>query len=115
MASQNEDTMVEKADYDSGDAYFYEDSHVWFSDGNIIIFAGPGALVPGREHVVHGDVYGFRCHKSVLANCSPVFEQMFEIPVNDQNNQFCDGVPVASISDDWEDVRDLLRILYGFQ
>lgn len=88
------------------------DDHVWFDDGNIIILAGPGARVPGREPASQGAIYGFKCHKSVLASRSDVFEQMFGTP-GGSDDPTLDGTPTVSLSDDWEDVRNLLWLLYG--
>ena len=93
---------------------FSRDGEVWFDDGNIIILAGPGAPVPGRQPVEGGEVYGFRCHKSVLGKHSPVFGDMFENPPGLADLRLYD-TPVVALSDDWQDVRDLLRTFYAAQ
>ena len=91
---------------------FTRDEHVWWDDGNIIVLAGPGAPVPGQQPAAGGDVYGFRCHKSILGRHSPVFNGMFENPPGPADLKLYD-TPVVALSDDWKDVRDLLRSFYG--
>ncbi|EKM56190.1 uncharacterized protein PHACADRAFT_184866 [Phanerochaete carnosa HHB-10118-sp] len=81
------------------------DEHIWFKDGNIIICAGP-------YHTGDGPMYGFRCHASVLASRSPVFKTMLQLP-NASGRQL-GGTPCVDLLDQWEDIRDLLRLLYGF-
>ncbi|GJE88201.1 BTB/POZ domain-containing protein [Phanerochaete sordida] len=80
------------------------DERVWFADGNIIVRAGPGCTGDGL-------VYGFRCHSSVLAARSPVFADMFQLP-NTAGEKF-EGAECVDLPDAWEDVRGLLRYLYG--
>ena len=89
-----------------------KDDCVWFMDGNIIILAGPAAKVPGCERQ-DGRVYAFRCHKAVMARHSEVFRQLFEMPGSDED-EMLDEVPTVTLPDKWEDVRDLLRLLYGY-
>ena len=90
-----------------------KDELVWLDDGNIVILVGPGAPVPDREVVPNGDVYAFKCHKSMLARYSTVFRQLFETPGSSEDPAM-DGVPTMSLPDDPDDLRNLLRILYGF-
>ncbi|GJE88202.1 BTB/POZ domain-containing protein [Phanerochaete sordida] len=80
------------------------DERVWFADGNVIVRAGPGCTGDGP-------VYGFRCHSSVLAARSPVFADMFQLP-NAAGDRF-EGAECVDLPDDAEDVRGLLRYLYG--
>ena len=83
-----------------------KDERVWFDDGNIVVRAGPG--IAGSD----GLVYGFKCHRSVLADSSEVFKDMFRMP-NPANVGTVDSVPFVDLHDKWEDVRDALRMLYG--
>lgn len=80
------------------------DEVVWFEDGNIIVRAGPGCTGAGP-------VYGFKCHKSVLATKSQVFDTLFQLP--NGGGETVDGVQTVDFPDKWEDVRDFLRFLYG--
>ena len=96
----------------SGSIQAIEDEQVNFADGNIIILAGPGAKIPGQQQQ-DGDVYSFKCHKGVLASRSEVFRQMFETP-GSVEDEMINGVQTVTLSDNWEDLRDLLRLLYGY-
>lgn len=89
----------------SSRAELIRDEHVWFEDGNIIIRAGHG-------YMGDGSVYGFRCHASVLASRSPVFKTMLELP--NASGEKLDGAFCVDFPDQWEDVKGLLRFLYGF-
>ncbi|GJE88198.1 BTB/POZ domain-containing protein [Phanerochaete sordida] len=85
-------------------AELIRDEKVWFDDGNVIVRAGPGCTGDGP-------VYGFRCHSSVLAARSPVFHDMFQLP--NAAGERLEGAACVDLPDDWEDVRGLLRYLYG--
>ncbi|GJE88206.1 hypothetical protein PsYK624_042890 [Phanerochaete sordida] len=89
----------------SSDAALVRDEHIWFEDGFIIIRAGPGCAG-------EGPVYGFRCHGSVLAARSPVFKIMLQLPT--PAHERLEGASCVNLPDSWEDVRDLLRLLYDF-
>ena len=89
----------------SGHAALVRDEHVWFEDGTIIVRAGPGCTGEGL-------VYGFRCHGSVLAARSPVFKTMLKLPSS--AHERLEGASCVDLPDSWEDVRDLLRLLYDF-
>lgn len=86
------------------DSEFVPSTDVWFDDGNIIVRAGPGLKGPGL-------IWGFKCHKSVLASRSAFFESMFALPQTAEN--VIDGVPYVDFTDDWKDVWGFLRMLYG--
>lgn len=86
------------------DNEFCRDDRIWFEDGNIIVRAGPGCTGQGK-------IYGFKCHKSVLAIRSAVFETMFQLP-NESGDTF-DGIPTVDFPDDPADVGALLSALYG--
>ena len=89
-----------------------EDERINFADGNLVILAGPGADVPGRGRR-EGPVYSFRCHQSVLASRSEPFQQMFGMPGSIPDEYF-NGIPAVTLPDDWQDIRDLLRLLYDY-
>ncbi|GJE88189.1 hypothetical protein PsYK624_042720 [Phanerochaete sordida] len=89
-----------------------EDEHINFADGNLVILAGPGADIPGRGRR-DGPVHSFRCHQSVLARRSEPFQQMFGMP-GSVPDEYLDGIPAVTLPDDWQDVRDLLRLLYDY-
>ena len=91
-------------DSDTAEADVIQDEVVWFEDGNIIVRAGPGCTGLGS-------VYTFKCHKSVLANRSTFFETLFQLP--NGGGTIIDGVQTVNFPDEWEDVRDFLRLLYG--
>ena len=80
-------------------------SDIWFDDGNIVVRAGPGCTGVGP-------VYGFKCHRSILSSKSYTLEAMFGVPNSDRLS--LDGVPVVDFPDPWEDMRDFLRMMYGF-
>ncbi|KIP04599.1 hypothetical protein PHLGIDRAFT_189973 [Phlebiopsis gigantea 11061_1 CR5-6] len=104
--------MTDQNNTNDNELRFYCDEHIWFDDGNIVLLAGPSAPVPGREPVEGGDIYGFRCHKSVLGKHSPVFKDMFATSSN-KGDIMIEGVPAVALADDWEDIRDLLRTFYA--
>jgi hypothetical protein len=70
---------------------------IWMSDGNVVLQAG--------------NAY-FRVHRSVLANNSAVFADMFSLsqPVLDNMEDGCPVVPLADDAEDWEVV---LKALYN--
>ncbi|GJE88190.1 BTB/POZ domain-containing protein [Phanerochaete sordida] len=88
-------------DEDKNDLEVIMDEFINFDDGNTVILAGPGPVL-----------HGFKCHKGVLASRSEVFRQMFGIPGSPEDGSI-DGVPKMSLPDDWNDIRDLLRLIYG--
>ncbi|GJE88213.1 hypothetical protein PsYK624_042960 [Phanerochaete sordida] len=81
------------------------DEKVWFDDGNVVVCA---AARDGGD----GLLYGFRCHASVLAARSPVLKARLELAGADDD--MLDGARCIDLNDAWEDVRDLMRMLYGF-
>ena len=73
-------------------------SELWMNDGNIVVIAGGTA---------------FKVHRGVLARQSPVFRDMFAIPLppSDGKNTV-DGSPVVHVSETPEDFRYLLKAFY---
>lgn len=82
-----------------------QDENIWFEDGNIVIRAGTG-------WTASGPLYGFKCHGSILAANSPVFHTMLQLP--NTSGEELEGIPCVDLPDAREDVRDLMRFLYGF-
>lgn len=80
------------------------DERLWFSDGNIVVRAGPGCTGSGPVHA-------FKCHKSVLATKSPILKTMFELP--NEAGERMQGIPTVDFPDKWEDVRDFLLLIYS--
>lgn len=81
-----------------------QDEKVWMDDGNIIVAAS-------EEKDGEKTTYAFRCHKSVLARQSSVFQDLFTVPQPEDAEQF-QGTPVVRLPDACEDVRRLLEMLY---
>ncbi len=78
------------------------DEEFWFEDGSIILVAG--------------DVE-FRVFKSILAEYSPVFSDMFRLPQppsppssSEDADEPADPCPVVHLSDAPEDLRHILRV-----
>lgn len=72
------------------------DGEFWFEDGSIILVAG--------------DVE-FRVFKSILAQYSPVFSDMFSLPQPSfTSGSPADPCPVVHLSDSPEDLRHILRV-----
>ncbi|GJE93099.1 hypothetical protein PsYK624_092580 [Phanerochaete sordida] len=94
----------EREEGSSGKQELQRDKVVWYEDGNIVVRAGPGCAGEGA-------VYGFKCHQSILASRSKVFETMLQLP--NSGGPAVDGIPTVDFPDPWEDVRDFLRMMYG--
>ncbi|TFK82908.1 hypothetical protein K466DRAFT_603291 [Polyporus arcularius HHB13444] len=71
------------------------DDQVWLSDGNIIIIA---------QNIA------FRIHKSILAQHSEVFRDIFSLPCSSVP-EAVDGCEAVHVSDSAEDMRQLLLVL----
>lgn len=99
-----DDCVSDSASTSSQGPEFVRNTDVWFDDGNIIVRAGPGLTGDGL-------IWGFKCHKSVLASRSPFFETLLSLPQATEHH--IDGVPYVDFTDDWKDVWSFLRTLYG--
>ena len=73
---------------------------LWFDDGNIILIA---------------DGTPFKVHQSLLSQKSEVFRDMFTLPTPTNIEDLMDGTPVVHMSDNWEDLSDVLTALYNSQ
>lgn len=76
---------------------------LYFATGDVILSA-------------NGDdaKYLFCVHMTVLSHHSPIFQDMFALPVNADTNETHDGLPVVHLYDDFADVDKFLRALYNF-
>lgn len=73
-------------------------SSVWYPDGNIILQA---------------EGFQFRVHKSILAQSSSVFEDMFSIPQPPvADHELVEGCTVILLSDSFEDVECVLQAIF---
>ena len=76
-----------------------EDEKIWMEDGNIVVSAGTNP------------VFMFKCHRSMLANVSDIFNDMLALPFSDAVETY-KGVPMVHLQDSPDDIRGLLRMLY---
>ncbi|KDQ62284.1 hypothetical protein JAAARDRAFT_203451, partial [Jaapia argillacea MUCL 33604] len=76
---------------------------IWFFDGNIVLQATDEA-----EHTQHL----FKCHKSILAKHSSIFDDVFGLPQSQESSEQFEGVPLVRLPDSADDLRDLLELLY---
>ena len=74
-------------------------------DGNIIITATDEASEDKTT-------YAFKCHRSVLAKQSKVFEGLLTIPPSTEAGDLYEGLPLIALSDPYADVKGLLHLLY---
>ncbi|TFK82912.1 hypothetical protein K466DRAFT_555880 [Polyporus arcularius HHB13444] len=72
------------------------DEELWLSDGNVVVVA---------QHAV-----AFRVHKSLLAQRSEVFRDLFSLP-SSGTEETLDGCPVVHLIDPPDDLRHLLSVL----
>lgn len=84
-----------------------QDPDIWMSDGNIII-----ATVDFSDD--ERPTYVLKCHKSLLARHSQVFEDLFHIAQPSVDDEY-EGIPLVTLSDSYKDVKGLLRMLYDFR
>lgn len=72
-------------------------SDIWYDDGNVVLQAQNTQ---------------FKVHRSILAQSSSVFKDMFMLPQPPlEGTQLVEGCPVVQLSDPAEDVRYILRAL----
>ena len=72
-------------------------SRFWFDDGNVILQA---------------ENTEFKVHRSLLANQSVVFRDMFSIPQPADPDPVVDGCPVVPLSDKAADIEHVLSLFY---
>lgn len=73
-------------------------SDIWYDDGNVILQAG------GLQ---------FKVHKSILAQSSSVFKDMFGFPQPPAvDMDLVDGCPVVQISDSAEELKIVLEAIF---
>ncbi|KAF7376427.1 hypothetical protein MSAN_00058300 [Mycena sanguinolenta] len=78
------------------------DPAFYFDDGNIILSAKDA-----DECIVY-----FRVHRSILTKHSPVFKDMFTMPLPQDEDQY-DGAPLVEMAGDSADaLRSLVALLY---
>ena len=76
-------------------------SDIWYADGNVILQA---------------EGVQFKVHKSILAQSSPVFEDMFSLPQPPSSGvDTLDGCPIVHLSDSAEEVGHVLRAIFQQQ
>lgn len=80
-----------------------QDDDIWMSDGNLVI------AVPCEDE---DTVHIFKCHKSILATRSSVFESMFTLPQTETTETY-EGLPVVQLRDDPKAMKALLKFLYN--
>ena len=78
------------------------DKDFYFPDGNIILSA----------RVKDGTLVYFRVHKSVLSLHSPIFADMFAMPLPSVTDTY-DGLLLVHLQDDADDLKAFLQALYG--
>ena len=55
----------------------------------------------------------FRVHSVILAQHSPVFSGMLEMPAGTGGREMYDGAPLVHFPDEAEDVEELFRVFYN--
>ncbi|OBZ74467.1 hypothetical protein A0H81_05116 [Grifola frondosa] len=75
------------------------DADIWFADGNVVLIAGNVT---------------FRVHKSLLAQHSQVFSDIFTVP-QPPDAEIMDGCPVVTVSDSPQDFKHLLVLIFKNQ
>ncbi|TFK45884.1 hypothetical protein OE88DRAFT_1068578 [Heliocybe sulcata] len=82
-------------------ASFKKHEALYLEDGNVIMCAVNAT----------GEGIAFRVHRSILASVSPVFADMFTLPLPSENESH-EGLPVVRMPDQADDLEMLLMILY---
>lgn len=88
---------------------FTRDDDLWMEDGNIIIAATDETAYDSEEEPL---TYVFKCHKSVLSRQSSIFNEMLCIPPSKNVDDICDGLPLVTLPDPYQDVKAALHLLY---
>ena len=75
------------------------DPDFWYSDGSVVVVA---------------QGVGFRVHKSLLAQQSNAFRDLFMVPTPPVSDpaDVMDGCPVVRLTDTSHDFRELLQVIY---
>ncbi len=81
------------------------DRDLWLEDGNIVI-----AVTDDTSE--EKTTYAFKCHRSVLAKQSRVFEGLFGIPASENSEDVYEGLPLVMLPDAYADVKGLLHYIY---
>lgn len=84
------------------------DPELWLEDGNVIITAIDEPASTSGESTT----YGFKCHKSVLAKQSSVFQTLFAMPPSAAAADVYEGLPLVALTDRYADVKGLLHYVY---
>lgn len=72
------------------------DPDFWFDDDSVVVVA---------------QGVGFRVHKSMLSRFSPIFREIFALPIDEANAAH--GAPVVQVSDSAHDMKCLLQAIYN--
>ncbi|KAI0345787.1 hypothetical protein BDW22DRAFT_913487 [Trametopsis cervina] len=87
-----------------GEVDYIRDADIWLSDGNIII-----AVEDPKDRL---RAYALKCHRSVLARHSQVFNTLFTLPQSPEAEEEYDGAPVVRLADPYDDLKSLIQMLY---
>ncbi|KAL0947807.1 hypothetical protein HGRIS_013880 [Hohenbuehelia grisea] len=86
------------------------DAELYFRDGNVVL------TVERTEEYDGGDlatiITYFRVHKSILAQHSMVFRDMFALPQPPEHRDLYDGVDLIRLHDSQDDLKALLQLFY---
>ncbi|KAJ8473759.1 hypothetical protein ONZ45_g16177 [Pleurotus djamor] len=85
------------------------DPKLYFDDGSVVLSSRYDPDEDGTQ------VTYFRVHKTLLANASAIFRDMFQLPQPSESTageETYDGVPLIVLHDKTTDLRGFLRVLY---
>ncbi|KAI0345786.1 hypothetical protein BDW22DRAFT_1426440 [Trametopsis cervina] len=88
-----------------GEVNYIRDQDIWLSDGNIVIIVED----PDDPFM---RTFALKCHRSVLARHSQVFNTLFTLPQSPEAEEEYDGAPVVRLSDPYKDLKSLIQMLY---
>ena len=88
---------------------FVRYTDLWFDDGNAVVCALAESSKPGAP----AQLVGFLLHKSVLASRSSFFASLLQDDAATEKQAPVGTVPTLELQDKFEDVRDLMLMLYG--